>query len=176
MFTANVSNSLSQSDMFTALRKFLLLLVDVPVIQSQQNKVSIPEGNFIAMTSLGEDVKSTNRIDYDNGTSTPGDEVHQRTALWRVQLDCFGSESESMAGLISTTFRSEWACEAFKSFGYPLAPVSTGDLRQTAFINSESGYGDRWTLDVTLVIDRSITLPRYFFDSVELEAYSVDSL
>lgn len=173
MFTANVSNSLSQSDMFTALRKFLLLLVDVPVIQSQQNKVALPTGNFIAMTSLGEDVKSTNTITYDNESSDPGAEIHQRTALWRVQLDCFGSESESMASLISTVFRSEWACEAFKSIGYSLAPVSTGDPHQTAFINSESGYEDRWTLDATLTIDKAVTVPRYFFNSALVETYSV---
>lgn len=176
MFTDNVTNSLSQSDMFNAMSQFLLLLVDIPVIQIQQNNISIPAGDFITMTSLGVDVKSTNRIYYDSETSTPGSEIHQRTALWRCQIDCYGDEAQNIADVVSTAFRSEWACEAFKSFGYTLYPVSTGDLRQTAFVNASSVYQDRWTFEATLVVDNSITLPRYFFDSALIETYSIDSL
>ncbi|WAT10149.1 LIC_12616 family protein [Rouxiella badensis] len=174
MFANNVSNSLSQSYMFTALRKFLLLLVDVPVLQSQQNKVALPTGNFITMTSLGEDVKSTNRISYANEAGDPGSEIQQRTAFWRVQLDCFGSEAQSLASLISTAFRSEWACMAFKSLSDSIAPISGGDPRQTAFINSESEYEDRWTLEATLGIDKAVTLPQYFFTQDDVETYSYE--
>lgn len=176
MFADNVSSTLTQSDMFTALRKVLLKLVDVEVLQSQQNRVSSPTGNFITMTSLGLDPKSTNRTEYENQSSTPGNEVMRRTLLWRVQLDCYGNEAATMCNLISTVFRSEWACEAFNSTGYAVSPISAGEPRQTAFIDSEQQYGDRWSVDLTMQADVYVRVGQYFFDSATITAVSVDTL
>lgn len=174
MFTDGVSNSLSQSDMFTALRTFLLSVVSMPVIQSQQNRVSLPTGNFIAMTSLGMEGKSTNTVTYSDQSSTPGSEKHYRTTLWRAQVDVYGSEAGQIANALAVAFRSEWGCEAFAASGFPVTPAYTDEPRNTAFIDSESQYEDRWTMTMVMVIDNSVTLPRYFFDSANVEAYSVD--
>lgn len=176
MFADNVANSLSQSQMYTALRMVLLNIVNIPVIQSQQNRNAAPTGNFITMTALGLDARSTNRITYDNQSSVPGEENHHRTLVWRVQIDCYGDEAATMANTIATLFRSEWACEAFGATGYAVVPLFAGEPHQTSFINSESAYEGRWTLDLHMQADVAVTAPRYFFDNATITPVSVDTL
>ena len=172
MFTNNVTSSLNQSGMFTALRKFLLTLVDVEVIQSQQDMTPAGLDPFITMTTLGLDVMSTNRISYD---SDAGIESHARTTRWRCQLDFYGLNAYDMASVISMAFRFEWACSAFKSLGYPVYPVAGREPRQTSFVNSESNFEERWSVDVEMMIDPVVTLPRDFFSDVSVQTSAADT-
>lgn len=169
MFNTSITQTLTEKQRFIALRAFLLKVTGgSEVRQTQQNRVAMPTGSFITMTPLDIGVLSTNNYTYSNQNSTPGKEIMSHTSQWRVQLDCYGEGAGDMANIISTVFRSEWACEAFGVTGYMVRPVYSTDPRQTYYIDGESQYGERWTIDVTMLFEDGVGVDMYFFDSATI--------
>lgn len=174
MIKPQIGNSLTLSDMYTALRSVLLNIFDCPVLQGGENRVALPVGNSVIMNSLFFEELSTNRVYYersDNG----GQEIHERTTEWHVQVDCYGKDAEIMAQTISTLIRSERGCEWFKETGYEIKPLYASTPRQTNFIDSESQYGGRYSVELHLNPVIRIGVPQEFFDSVSVKAVSTDA-
>lgn len=177
MFNTSITQTLTEKQRFIALRAFLLKVTgNAEVRQTQQNRVAMPIGSFITMTPLDIGVLSTNNYTYTNQDSTPGKEVMSHTSQWRVQLDCYGEGAGDMANIISTVFRSEWACESFSDTGYMVRPVYSTDPRQTYYIDGESQYGERWTIDVTMLFEDGIGVDMYFFDSASVTLTPTDTI
>lgn len=170
------SISITDDDITTALRGFLLSLISTEVVLSQDNRVPMPEGDFCTMTPIGVNGLSTNRQSYtDPGTVTGGSTQTIRTNVWRCQLDFYGGTAQTNAFIVGTMVRSEYAVEQFKSLGVDIRPLYAGEPHQTTMINGEQQYESRWTLDFHAQVNAAITTPMQFMDNINVGLVEVDA-
>lgn len=166
--------SIKQDDLTTALRGFLLSLVDVEVFLAQENLVPMPNEDFITMTPMFITGLSTNRVSYNDPGVGAGSEMTQRSNQWRCQLDFYGNTAAEMAAIVGTMIRSEYAANWFKQNNMPVTPLYAGEPHQTTMINAEQQYESRWTLDFIAQFNAVVTTPLYFFDEIEVTAIAAD--
>lgn len=166
--------SIKQDDLTTALRGFLLSLVDVEVFLAQENLVPMPNEDFVTMTPMFITGLSTNRVAYNDHGVGAGSEMTQRSNQWRCQLDFYGNTAAEMAAIVGTMIRSEYAANWFKQNNMPVTPLYAGEPHQTTMINAEQQYESRWTLDFIAQFNAVVTTPLYFFDEIEVTAIAAD--
>jgi len=92
-----------------------------------------------------------------------------------VQLDVHGPVSADNAQIISTLFRDDYANRVFAESGYAIQPLYTSDAKQLPFINGEDQYEFRWTMDVILQTNQTVTIPQEFSDQVSVDLVSVEA-
>lgn len=148
--------SISESDVFTALRSWLLLVVPTAeVVQGLDNLVPMPLDACIVMTMI-----SHTRI----GTNTDAlreivDGVEQDiTSSWQyaIQVDCFGNNSGNQCLAIATLWRDDFAVSQFPS---NISPLYADDPRQIAFVDDQMQYDRRWMTMLHVQVDPVITTP-----------------
>ncbi|UCL84499.1 LIC_12616 family protein [Pseudomonas sp. HS-18] len=164
--------NVTEADLFTALRSFLLAVLGetFQVFKAQGNQVSMPKGSFVMMTPLFIDGLSTNVVDYDRATGTRHD---TRTTQFRVQLDVYGAEASANSNIIATLFRSEYATDLMASG--PLQPFYATDPKQNVMTNSEQQYEDRWTFELYMQFNPTITSPQQFAEALQINLAEVDT-
>lgn len=85
------------------------------------------------------------------------------------QCDVHGPSSAENVQRIGTMIRSEFACDFFRARSIPVQPLHADDpMRQAAFVNAESQFEDRWTIDVHLQANVIMTVDQQFFDEAEV--------
>lgn len=169
--------SITQDDLTTALRGFLLSLIDVDpadVFVSQGNNESMPVGNFITMTPMFITGLSTNRVAYSDSGEGMGSELTQRSNQWRCQLDFYGDSAQEMAAIVGTMIRSEYSANWFRQNNMPVTPLYAGEPHQTTMINAEQQYENRWTLDFIAQFNAVIATPLDFMDSIQVGIVAAD--
>ena len=173
----SASVNIIQDDLTTALRGFLLSIVDTQTVElGQQNRTSMPiANNFVIMTPLGQVGLSTNRVRYDdNGIYGQGKQQTQRSTQWPCQIDCYGERASEFASIIGTLIRSDYACEWFSSNGPALSPLYCSEPKQTAMVNGEQQYEDRWTLDFIGQYNPIVSTPLDFMDNITVGIVAAD--
>lgn len=166
--------SITQDDMTTALRGFLLSLVDAEVFLAQENLVPMPNQDFVTMTPMFITGISTNRVAYLDPGSGIGSEMTQRSAQWRCQLDFYGNTAQEMAAIVGTMVRSEYSANWFRQNNYQITPLYAGEPHQTTMINAEKQYENRWTLDFMAQVNAAVTTPMQFMDSITVGTIAAD--
>lgn len=147
----------------TALRSFLLSVVDTEVILGQSNRVPEPiSDDFIVMTARNRKQISTTTHAYD---PTTGINRVGRSNTISVQLDIYGPNSNDNAQVIATLFRDEYGCEAL---GPNIQPLYCDDGQQMPLVNGEFQYQDRWMLSVTMQANPEISTPAEFATNVSV--------
>ena len=162
--------SITQDDLTTALRGFLLSLIDIDpadVFVSQGNNESMPLSDFVTITPMFISGLSTNRVGYNDPGFGQGSELTQRSNQWRCQLDFYGNSGQEMAAIVGTMIRSEYASEWFRQNNMPVTPLYAGEPHQTTMINAEQQYENRWTLDFIAQFNAVIATPLDFMDSIQ---------
>lgn len=139
--------SITQDDLMTALRGFLLTIVSGEVVQSQDNRVPMPQGDFCTMTPMFLGALSTDRSAYTDPGNNPGVESHSRSTQWTCQLDFYGPSAGDNASIVSTLVRTDTACDYFAASGIDLQPLYARDPKQTTLINAENQFENRWTME-----------------------------
>lgn len=173
VFLATVS--VTESMLYAALRAFLLGLVSCPVLQSQQNRVAMPAGDFILMTGLGAPGLSTDKTTFIPGQSNPGNETHTRSTQWNVQLDCYGPDAPDMAALIATTFKTDYAAAQLALAPIEIQPLYADDPRQMTIVDSEGQYNPRWVVEMALQYNPVVTLPQDYAMAIAVVPAEVDA-
>lgn len=166
--------SITQDDLTTALRGFLLSLIDAEVFLSQENNSSMPIGDFVTMTPMFITGLSTNRVGYNDPGAGQGSELTQRSNQWRCQLDFYGNSAQEMAAIVGTMIRSEYATNWFRQNNMPVTPLYAGEPHQTTMINAEQQYESRWTLDFIAQFNAVIATPLDFMDSIQVGIVAAD--
>lgn len=130
--------------LLTALRTFLLSAFAAEVIQGQANRVAMPKGSFIEMTPLLTADLSTARSTY-----TPAQQLQSiaNPVQWTCQLDFYGDGAADNAAMFKTVIRTAYACDQFAASGLVFQPLYASDARNTAMINGEQQYENRYTLE-----------------------------
>lgn len=168
----SASISVTQTQLLNALRTFLLSIYTGEVIQSQNNRVPMPTGNFCTMTPLFLNGLSTNRASYTDPGTNPGTESNERSTEWRVQLDFYGDNAADSAATVATLIRTPYACEQLADSG--MQPLYAGDPKQTTMINAEQQWQSRWTMDFVAQFNPVVQTPMDFADQLGIGLVDVD--
>ena len=168
--------SVTESDLYTALRVFLQSLVPFTIMQSQQNRSAMPTGNFVLMTGLSAPGLSTDKTTFIPGTSNPGNETHSRSTQWNVQLDCYGPSAADTAALIATAFKTDYAAAQLALAAIEIQPLYADDPRQMTILNAENQYEPRWIVELAMQYNPVVTLPQDFAIGLTVVPAEVDAV
>ncbi len=145
--------SVTETEVFTALRAFILTIVGCEVIRAQTNRVAMPLGDFIALTPLAQTPLETNTDTYTDTTKS----IERPTRL-DIQIDCYGALASDRATAISTLLRDSYAVDQFALLGYDVTPLYATDAHQMPLVDGEEQYEERWTFEAHLQTNPIITV------------------
>lgn len=157
--------SITETDILTALRTYLLTLVSIgcEIVKGQTNRVPSPASpNYVVMTPIMRMRLATNDDSYSDPFPLSGSRSITQETRVTIQLDVHGPKSADNAQVISTMLRDMAACDSFKGSGFDIQPLYTSDPRQLPFITGEDQYEDRWSLDVEIQANPIVTVPQDF--------------
>lgn len=162
--------NVTESQLFTALRTFLIDLIGpgVEVIQTQNNRVPMPSGPFITMTPIRIDGLSTDVTGYTADTRTD-----TRTTQWQVQLDFYGPQAAMQAATVAQLWRTSWTTEQLAAG--PLQPLHPGEPLQTTMVNGEMQWESRWTLDLFAQFNPITTVSQQSAIALAIDLAEVDT-
>lgn len=155
---------LSETDIFTALRTFLVAILPaaVTVLRGQINRVTEPAGDFVLMTSVARVRLATNQDGGWMGVANAATLTVLAPVQVTIQCDVHGPNGAENSHLISTLMRDDYGCENFKASGVAVSPLYADDPKQLPFINGEGQYEDRWSIDVVLQANPVVSVPQDF--------------
>lgn len=151
----SMSPSITETQVFTVLRAFILTIVSCEVIRTPVNRAAMPVGPFIALSPTSNVPLSTNV-----STFTLTTQQIKRPSQFTIQVDFYGVGSGDWATAISTLLRNSYACDQFSASGFDIQPLYAGDAHQLPLVNGESQYEERWTFDAVLQFNPVITAPQ----------------
>jgi len=170
MITADVT----EEDLLTALRGFLLPIVGGEVVRSQENGVPMPTGPFTTMTTLRIAGLSTDKqIWADTGSSATSSIKHARSSEWTVQIDVYGEGAMDRANATAALVRTDYACNQFAAASIDIQPLYAGEPHQTTMINGEQQYEPRWTFDFVAQFNPVIAVPEQYADQLVINLAEV---
>lgn len=154
---AAIIPSITYTEIITAMRSFILGVVDCEVIREQVNRVAMPRGDFIAVNIIGSAPLETNTDAYADASKTV-----MRPTQVTLQVDCYGALSGERAQTLATLLRDDYAIQSFKASGYDIAPLYAEDAQQMPLITGEEQYLQRWTFHAELQYNPTLTLDQEF--------------
>lgn len=171
--------NITQSQLLTVLKAFLQSLTgfaNTEVVQGQYNRVPSPKAaNYIVFTPIGRYRQSTNTVSYNSSNNTVlNQQAQTQSTRLDVQVDCYGPSSPDMAQIIATEFRSTIATDYFNAAGFDRAPLYTSEPRQLPFHDEGNQVQIRWSLDLSLEYDPTVTSSQQFADSLSIGIKNVD--
>lgn len=172
----------SASNINAALRAFLLSIIPtagIEVILGQPNRVPEPaSADFIIFTPMLGARLGTNFDKFYNVVTPPpalGSNTVAQPMQMTVQIDVHGPASGDNAQIVSTLFRDAFATDYFDANFPGISPLYAEDPRQTPFHNGEQQIEWRWSVDVYLQVDATVSgIPQAFADSLHVNVISVD--
>ena len=141
--------SLSEADVMTAMRAFLLAVLPagVEIVQAQANNVPMPAGAFVAMNST-----AARRLGTNVDTSIPvSASVAVMTATqYDVALDFYGPGASGMAMTVQAMFRDDAGVQLFPA---TVSPLHCDDPMQIPLVTGEQQWLERWRVSAAVQID-----------------------
>ncbi len=153
--------SITQEQVMTAVRAFILSLISCEVVQTLNNNVPMPAQPFIALTEMSRIRLSTNLPGYD-GTANASSEAH-----WQVtfQIDCYGPLSADWAAIIASMWRDPYAVDALAPV---CAPLNADDPVQIPVVDAEANFEQRWLIRAVLQYNPIISTPMQSFTAAQV--------
>ena len=153
--TTNMKITPAEDDVMTSLRSLLLSVVpDAEVIQGQENFSPLPLGRSIVMTIISATALIVPVRTYDGATAN-----HTQGKEYRIQLDTYGHGASDVCSALAVVFRSTIATEFFDAQQIDVQTLFAGEPRNMQFINESNNYEDRWSLDVHLQVNQTVSAP-----------------
>lgn len=165
--------SITDQDLYKVVGNFLqsIVGVDVTVVQGQENRVSQPDGPYLLMQAFIAGRLRTNVNTYNSEAMTPDSAFTEQGTKVRMQVDCYGPQSQNWATMISTLWRDFYGCDALAP---TCQPLYTGEPFQGALVNGEEQYESRWTVECFLQYNPVTTTAQQFADALAVKAINVD--
>ncbi|PTQ70295.1 hypothetical protein [Pseudomonas sp. GV071] len=168
-----VTIDLTEADLMTALRGFLLPIVNCPVVPAEDNQ-PLPSGTFVTMTSLSIEALASNKSRFaDTGSATTSRLDYLCSSQWTVQLDFYGVPANSLAMRVAGLVGSDYAADWFAAGTLAMTPLYASQLRNTTRINSEQQYQPRWTFNFVAQFNPVITTAMDYADQLHIEVAEV---
>lgn len=165
-----VTIDIIDQDIFKALVVFFnsFLPAKTPVLQGQQNKIPMPKGGFVIMTSAGQDRLSFNVDNYEY--MTQGKTILTPTN-YMVQLDFYGPNSQQWSFETQSLFRDSYATEIFPP---NIQPLYADDPIQLPLINGEDQYEQRWKITASLQYNPILSTTQQSMLAVDIALAPID--
>ncbi|MGJ3354642.1 phage neck terminator protein [Providencia sp. Je.9.19] len=157
--------SVTERDIFSELRPYLIELFECPVVVGYQNNVALPK-DCIVMHMLFE-----RNIDYtanywDGDTS---EITAQNSVEATFQLDFYGSEANSRARVVANLWRSSYTTAKLKK----CQPLYCGEPRKNILVNESNQYENRMMLDIKLQYNPETSYQVDSVDSISIETTNI---
>lgn len=147
--------SITEDDVMTVLRSFLLQYVSCEVIQVQYNRASMPlSGEFVGISQKGMRQLSKPVDSYGETTKSITSPIQ-----FTAQFDFYGENSGARASSIAALMFDSSGTDFFEASGYDMQTLYASDPKQIPIITGEEQFLARWTMDAVLQINQFITLP-----------------
>jgi hypothetical protein len=164
-----ITPSITETQVFTALRAFLLTIVTCEVVRAPVNRVAMPLGDFISLTPISNIALSTNVT-----TLTGVNNSIKRASQFTIQIDCYGSGAGDRATAIATLLRSQYGCDQLAASGFDVQPLYAGDAKQMPIIDGEAQYEERWSIDAVLQFNPVLTTPQDSATALKVGVFDAD--
>jgi hypothetical protein len=104
----------------------------------------------------------------ENASMAAGRRLATESVQMAIQVDVYGPNSGNFAQIISAMFRDGFAVDQFAAISPAISPLYADDPRQLAFSDGEQQYENRWSIDVELQVDQTVTVPQQFADTLKV--------
>jgi hypothetical protein len=158
--------SISIDTIFQQMGDFITLTIGCPVIVAQENRVPMPRTGFISMNDAVLTRLSTNITTFTDthvAGSVQGSSNSSADMMFSIQLDAYGPLAPDWMTSIATLFRSEFGVQQF-TLG--IQPLYCSDSRQIQFINGETEFETRYSMDVFFQYNPITQTPMNFADTL----------
>lgn len=162
----------------TAIRSFILSVAPsgTPVVLGQPNRVPPPKAAlYVIITPTTRPRLSTVISTWDVTDLDPATIAMLAPAQMMIQCDVFGADAFDLASIIEVAWRSPYGCAALTELNPLIQPLYADEPRQLAFIDGNQQYEDRWSVDLNLQINQTISIPQDFADTLVTGLIEVDS-
>lgn len=175
---------ITESAALAVLRGFLIsvLPTGTEIIRGQQNQTPLPAGpTWGEITPMIRRRMATNADSYDG---TGGSRYVVTASEMTVQTDFYGPSAGDYSQIVKALWRDRNATEFFATQTITVngtavpfngAPLFAGECRQTPFVNDQAQYEYRWSTDLLMQINPTITIAQQFFDAAVIGLISVDA-
>ncbi|WKZ84169.1 hypothetical protein N5B55_10265 [Ralstonia pickettii] len=170
--------SIKETDVFTALRAFLLgiLPTGIEVVKAQENGVAEPAvPDFVTMNVITMPRLSTNVDTFTDPGTGQGTRNSLVSMALHVQLNVHGPNSADNTAIIATLFRDEYGCNSFASVNSQIQPLYCEEPKQMPFINGENQFEQRWIIDAAIQYNPITQTPQDFANTVKVNTTSVQA-
>jgi hypothetical protein len=145
------SPTVTEADLFTALRAAILPITGTPVYKGLSNDVPQPNVDYVVLNPVLIRREATNHTEY-MPNSLEIDRVESALFTYTVQIDAYGLQSGNIINVLAILFRSDY----FNSSG--ITPLYPSEPRMIMFESSESNMIERWSMDVHLSFEPKLVM------------------
>ena len=165
-----VTIDIIDQNVFTALVTFFnsFLPIGTEVVQGQDNLVAMPKGGFVVMTNAGMNRLSTNVDTYDSSAQSKS---ILTPTNYLMQLDFYGTNSQTWAMQTQALFRDEYATSIFPA---NIQPLYADNPIQIPLIDGEAQYEQRWKLTASLQYNPILSTSQQSMLAVDIEIDPID--
>jgi hypothetical protein len=128
----------------------------------------MPDSPFILMQGAVTGRLGTNIDTWDPVNQTQA--TQQKTRV-KMQLDCYGPDSNAWATILSTLLRDVYGCDQLKP---TCQPLFTDPPFQGALIDGEEQYEERWTVIAYVQYNPVTTFAQQSATAVQVSVINVD--
>lgn len=129
------------------------------VVQGQDNYVPPPNTDFVLMNHVGSKrLERNSRLRHENQETIISPISHT------IQLDFYGKNAGNNASLFFSLWYDAFACDNLPS---DIRPLFSTEPEQRGFHSGELNFIDRWSMDITLQINQSITHEIETFNKID---------
>lgn len=153
-----ITPSITDNAVYRALGGYLSSCFECTVIRGQVNDTPMPQGSFILMNDVWKKALATNSHEY--GEDSQDIKTHTE---YCIQVDFYGENSGEMAQSFITLIQDS---HAFYAFPAGIKPLYATDPRQIPLVTGEKNYLERWTTEVHLQFNPTVTTPVAMIDEL----------
>ena len=159
-----------EQDVFTALVSLLtsFLPAGTEVVYGQDNRVPMPLGGFVTMTSAGMDRLSINVDTYNYANQTKS---ILTPTNYKIQLDFYGANSQAWAMQAQALFRDAYATDTMPA---NIQPLYADNPIQLPLIDGEAQYEQRWKLTANIQYNPLITTSQQSMTAINVTLAPID--
>lgn len=152
----------TEDQVFDAMWEWVASLFDVSlhgqIFKGFQNMTSTPYGSYVVISPGVKQRQDQGRRAYDSANELA---LAMRHTTYSYQVDAFGPNAPDWADIISTSWRSMWACDQLD--GKVITPLYADEPQQLNFGNGENQYEQRFSSRLFAQVNQTVSLPQDFF-------------
>lgn len=165
-----------KQDIQYAIREMLKKYTDCPannILAGYNNHVELPpDNNYIIFSILNPFRYGTPRVEFGIDKDDKGYNTSYQTYRVEVQIDFYGNFAFDRANDIINISRTEFLCEFLKPYG--IQPIACDDARNLTGVSGEREYVERWTVNLEIDYEDTVTDSQDSFNTVELNRYETE--